>query len=403
MNTLLDLASEHSRNTVTEARAVRQENLVTDLQEILKQGSALTSLPLILDALANYPEGSSSEVAPKVIADLQSPQETIPVWRPGAHPPKLVATVGGDPDKGKERRIKWYYRKTVEELPNLKPKIAIHLGEDLKSDHRKVTEQIEKIKDTLMRRFGIEIPKVTVTYDKGTGSAEVPKTAFRVDFLSQVKETPRKDFSQEGALDFLSVELTAHRTRFITADTVKKTLDKDEMKPGLKFWLEEHYSLTDLKLLLRTVVHPDKEELVSRAGKPGATTEISTYQTPLENSMRQPAWLLASLVFWSQAGDGKSLSALAEDLRRTQAARLVHELTAPVNPVVVQSIKTGIKALIEDRVSAAEAAFAQAIKTDKEAAVSSFLVSYPETFRQLFLRKYTDQNLWKLQPVWPTK
>jgi hypothetical protein len=97
------------------------------------------------------------------------------------------------------------------------------------------------------------------------------------------------------------------------------------------------------------------------------------------------------LVFWSQADDGKSFPALVEDLRRTQSARLGHEPTAPDMPQVVQTIKAGIKALNEGRVSEAEAAFAQALRTDKEAAVSSFLVFYPKEFQQSFIQRYTLQ------------
>ena len=76
--------------------AVRQEKLRLDLQEIVKQEKALTKLPLILDALAHYPEETSSEVASKVITDLKSAQVTTPHRLRGPHQTRHVET----PDLG---------------------------------------------------------------------------------------------------------------------------------------------------------------------------------------------------------------------------------------------------------------------------------------------------------------
>ena len=113
VNIMLDKVSEHSPQTVSEARAVRQEKLRQDLQEIVKQGTVLTKLPLILDALAHYPEETSSEVASKVITDLKSAQVTTPHRLRGPHQTRHVET------EACKTEIPGYYRMSDAELEYL--------------------------------------------------------------------------------------------------------------------------------------------------------------------------------------------------------------------------------------------------------------------------------------------
>jgi Novel STAND NTPase 1/FHIPEP family len=286
VDTMLDKVTENSPLTVAEAKAVRQGKIRQDLQEIVKQGISLTKLPLILEALALYPEKSSSEIASKVITDLNSPQMITSYRLSGPHPKQQVETKGSDLEQEKCKKFPWYYKKSDNELQ---------------------IRNLEKL-------------------------------------------------------------------QFITADKVNKELSN--LKPAVRSWLEKNYSLTDLKLLLRAVVNPAEDVLVSNKEEPMENAEGRTNQPSPENSINQPAWLLASLVFWSQTGDRNSFPALAEDLRRTQDARLIRKQTITDNPQSEQIIKAGIKALHHGCISEAEAAFGQALKADKEAAVSNFLASY---------------------------
>jgi hypothetical protein len=122
--------------------------------------------------------------------------------------------------------------------------------------------------------------------------------------------------------------------------------------------------------------------VVDKAVEPSESTTGGINQPSSEANPHQPARLLSSLVFWSQAGDGRSFPALAEALRRLQNPRLVPELNAKTDPQILNAIKSGIKALHEGRVCEAEANFGLALRTDKDSAIANFLALYAKEFQQ---------------------
>ena len=93
----------------------------------------------------------------------------------------------------------------------------------------------------------------------------------------------------DAELEYL--KLADQPFKLITADTVNKELS--EMNKDVKSWLEKHYSLTDLKLLLRAVANLAKEELASKKEEPKESAKSKTYQSSPEKSLPESSWLLS--------------------------------------------------------------------------------------------------------------
>ncbi len=291
----------------------------------------------------------------------------------------------------------------------MEPEVRIYLGKNLDAAWTttenfltpELDERLEKFQDTTMRRFGIPISYPTIR--KSEWDPRIPNNAFRIEILNQNEEDPLAGpirVGKDDALDRLSAALAFrtefYRIHFLSAESVNALLQNTN--PALRSWLEERYSLTDLKLLLRALVNPSEEEIAARQSASAAGTNDQPIMVPPENSIRQPAWLLGSLVFWAQVEDPRSFSAMADDLRKPPRARIDPGPVNYQNPEIASLIATGIDSLGQGRVAEAEVAFAGAIKSDKDAAVSSFLILYPQEVRQSLLRKFTDSrtDLWSL-------
>ncbi len=415
MEILLSRVAKDYPQTVAEARAVRGNRLPQDFQEIFKQRLRLTGLPILLNTLANYPEGSPAEIASKVIADLSSAQTSLPSPQlRGPHPGGLSRPKPRPQAEAVLNRIHWTYRAAAEWLPGKEPEVRIYLGNNLmkawiteaawteadtteKYFTPELDERLNKFQDTIMRRFGISISDPKIRGPKW--DPKIPANAFRIEILNQNEEDCLAQpiyVGKDDPLDRyrLSAALVSrtefYRIHFLNAESVNGVLKNTH--PALRSWLEARYSLTDLKLLLRALVNPSKEELDARQSASAAGTMDQPSMVPPENSIRQPAWLLASLVFWSQVEDPRSFSAMADDLRKTQRARVAPGPASLQNPEIARLIATGVDSLGQGRIAEAEVAFAGAIKSDKDAAVSSFLILYPQELRQSLLRKFTDSR-----------
>ncbi len=398
MDILLSGVAESNPQTVAEARTVRGDRFLQDFQEILKQRFRLTGLPILLNTLANYPEGSPAEIASKVIADLSSAQISLPSPQlRGPHPEGISRPQPLPQPQAVIKRLHQSYRAAAEWLPDKETEVRIYLGYNLmkawtEADTAgKLDERLNKFQDTIMRRFGISISDPSWDW-------WIDADAFRIEILNQNEEDclaqpiyVGKDDPLERLSAALESRIESYRIHFLTAETVNTALKTTQ--PALRSWLEARYSLTDLKLLLRALVNPSKEELDARQSAFAAGTLDQPNKVPPENSIRQPAWLLASLVFWSQVEDPRSFSAMADDLRRTQRARIDRKPISDQNPEIARLIATGVESLGQGRIGDAEAAFAGAIKSDKEAAITSFLVLYPQELRQSILRKFTDPRI----------
>jgi len=92
-------------------------------------------------------------------------------------------------------------------------------------------------------------------------------------------------------------------------------------------------------------------------------------------SLRELDWLLASLVFWSQAGDGLDTAQLVRALQETQSARLASDRRSPPDQAIT-GILAGIEALEQRKFSLAEERFREALATDRSGAIATFLAAY---------------------------
>jgi hypothetical protein len=408
MEILLNRVAESYPLTEAEARAVRGKRLPQDFQEFLKSGRNLTGLPVLLDTLANYPEGSSVDIIPKVIDDLNMAQTSfLGAQLRGPHPADKCCPKDEAQIQAALKNLHWSYRTTATWLPEVEPQIRIFLGKHLNAalttEHSlrpELDERLGTVQDSLMRRYGISLPGARIWPD-----LEIPPNAFRIELLNQDAQNsltkPVIVSKNDDALNRLSAAMIfrteLYRTSFLDAELVQIEL-KYHMNPALRAWLQARYSLTDLKLLLRSLVNPSKEELEARRHTVEARTLDQPLMVPAEDSIRQPAWLLASLIFWSKvhASQGdylRSLPAVAGDLRQTQRARIAPKPVNLQNPEVARLIATGVDSLGQGRIGEAETAFTSALKSDKDAAISSFLILYPQELRQSLIRKLTDSRI----------
>jgi hypothetical protein len=146
--------------------------------------------------------------------------------------------------------------------------------------------------------------------------------------------------------------------------------------PGLKDWLINKYSITEQKELMRAVI-----ALPLAGNSASSSTNGSGPDT-----LRHEDWLLGSLVFWTQTSTARNGREMAEDLRRTQSARLERPAADAESRAVAPTIARGIRELQNGRIPSAEAAFAQAIKANRPASKKAFLSAYPEIISALELQ-----------------
>jgi hypothetical protein len=436
---LLNKVAVESPQTVAEARAVRGSRLPEDFQEIVKHNigkhkQALPYLPTLLDALANYPEGSSADIVAQVLSEVSVGPAPLPVQPRGpnkAGGPRskaelrtLLAALANYPEGSPEniagkvleanlgagtqgcvaaREIHPAYQEASILLPKMRnPKIRVYIGDDLVAAWTKendlgpeLRDQVEKIRDRLARRFGIFMPGV-----RFIAESDIDKNAFSIEATNQSEGDPGtapvhvgKDMSLEPLRTALLFSAESHRSHFLNADVV--SWDLQDMKPALRSWLQSRYSLTDLKLLLKLVITPTNEEQTKRAKALKAGGRGITFNVPQEHSIRQREWLLASLLFWTKVHNHKLrlLPDMARDLQKTQGARLNPKPDSLKNPEIDKIIAKGVEALGQGRLPEAEAAFVRAVKAGKDAAVFSFLVLYPQELRRSLIKKLTAQSL----------
>jgi hypothetical protein len=239
-------------------------------------------------------------------------------------------------------------------------------------------EELQDLRGELFKRFGIVVPPVKFRASKSDPGGKLPPNAFRVELLTQTRADKDAIAVQvaiaEGAaeqilLDELRRRLLAWRARWITADYVDKQLGRNE---PLRTWLLNRYALADIKSLLRGVLAPGDRELDAYRTE-GAGSALR--QAAPGQSLRELDWLLGSLVFWSQAGDGLDTAQLVRALQDTQAGRLAPDRpSSPDNPAT--GILAGIEALEQGDFPLAEERFREAVAADRSGAIATFLAAY---------------------------
>jgi len=382
---LLSKVAQTHPLTVAEARAVRGERLTSDFQEYVRGNNALLGLPVLLDMLADYPEGSSEDIALKVKDNTVYPEAAMHDHFTGPH--KTSVQRKGDLEIHKA------YKEAAVWLPSVEPEIRVYVGEDLEKQWFRgsalvpeLSERLDKIRDDVFRQFGFELPGIR--FRRALQSKiELGPDAFSVEVLNQDEKLddarPVKVGNGE-ALDLLAQQLhlraETYRIFYLDPDRVDAILKG--MQDDVHTWLSGRYSLTDIKLLMRGIINPSSEEIDERSVAHADQSSIpANFTVPPENTIRHTPWLLASLVFWSKVDTTNSLQNMVANLRATQKAMFTKEPSAGSNTPVDNLIADGINALGSGDISAAETAFSRAVKLDRNAATSSFLSRYAMTLQ----------------------
>jgi hypothetical protein len=367
------------KHTVAEALASRGgiDGLVEDLCALAARGYPLVNLEYVLDSLAAYPRAQFSSA---VVAEHVEKDQTAATLRDGV---RIAGARGAAAEAAGSAPAEDIvpYRDTADRIAS-QPSLRVYLGDELLEylvpRESKLQEELEDLRGELFKRFGIVVPLVKFRASKSDPGGNLPPNAFRVEVLTQtwadkdaiaVQVAIPEGAAEQILLDELRRRLLAWRTWWITADYVDKQLERNG---PLKTWLLNRYAMTDIKSLLRGVLAPSDRELDAYRTE-GAGSALR--QAAPGQSLREFDWLLGSLVFWSQAGDGLDTAQLVRALQDTQAARLAPDRpSSPDNPAT--EILAGIEALEQADFPLAEERFREAVGADRSGAVATFLAAY---------------------------
>jgi len=290
----------------------------------------------------------------------------------------------GDPSPDKnqsEEKIHTAYREVEPWLPPVEPAVRVYVGHKLegiwftKNDlSTELKESVQTLRDSFFRRFGYTLPGL-----RFRGSSWDPDLApgvFRIELLRESAAESQSvtiDTREKGSLDQL-VQAIQERVQNNTVQLLKAEHVKslvDELEPALRTWLYDNYSLTDLKLLARTVLELGPLKLLH-------VKNNSIDNTPSEGGggLRHFGWLMGSLVFWSEIKDEWTIQELAEALRSTQRARFLPPTDRPVPDHLATTIADGIAKLGKQHPEQAQLAFKKASTIDSESAIRYFLTAY---------------------------
>lgn len=366
--------------TLSEALAIRGPRLKQDLIDSVKIGAPLTDPVAVLDALAAYPEASPKQAAE--LAHKALMEQSVPVPSGGNLTP---AAAQASPDFSSE--IMNVYQGATDYLPSFGRSIQVYLGKELTAlwVNKDTNEMIPEISESMsnfranfFRQFGVRVP--LVYFNHGPGTLTLQPMEFRIEIAGRSGAPASTEIIQvdrESAVTRLFAALNSVATKakvqwILAEDSFEQ---RQRVEPGLRYWLQQHYSLTQQKLLMRAVVGSvtgQKEEATASA----------------ENTLRHEDWLLASLVFWSHLDDIHDGARMIDDLRMTQRARLNPVRVEGAVLAVAPEITQGIRSLGAGHIQEAEAAFARAASTNRVAAIQLFLAGYPESLGIMELQEF---------------
>lgn len=385
--------------TVHEAQLARKSNLRLDLVRMIELGHPLFDLPLILDALSQYPDRTPEEVAELVgeslkLNDAKLPDRLHGPWKDQAESAEGQAhSVSSDPPRPATVLNQNIHQGVEEWLPPVKAEIHVCLGKSLESEwllagspKAMLKKRLSNFHDDFFRKFGFSFLPVKFVMDSSLANetfriVEVPNDSAP-DPAVQLDD--RKGDSEFGHL--IDALMSRAKVRWLSAEIVQ---DAKEIDPALQKWLDQRFSLTDLKLLLRAVVSPISAEF----RRADIVEDGDFANMPLENSLRHMNWLLGSLIFWSRVDDPLDLKQMARHLQDTQKARIKFERKDTTASLTASdpNISKGIQAIEEGRISDAETAFDKAIDVNPDEAVERFLLVYPNIIPSKLRKQFAEK------------
>jgi len=387
VDTLLRRIADIRPMVVREARIARGRNLPSDLGELLKRGRSIKDLEKILDELANHPDGDSAAVAREVDGAMDDKVPSVatrargPWDRLGKHsasdaevqqpedPPALM----GAYEEG-------FYWLSGRKLP-----IRIFLGADVEAEimsDRRASDQsrnaISAARRAFTERYGVRFPWVKLYEHDALGSGNLASDQFRIEVVTESASdpgaapvTPEAGRRLDSILQTLATRASSFRMHWLDPDEVER-LRGAQLLAATRSWIDQHYSLTDLKHLMQRVLAPS-------ANGSGSSPD---------NTLGHLDWLLRSLGFWAEVDDINDLASLAQRLRDTQRARLAPSESTPAQDDVARNVEAGIRELGAGNFGLASVAFKRAVRKDRDAATTAFLKGYSRNLELSLREKY---------------
>jgi len=323
---LLQRTAERFPQTVAEALATRGgvEGIQRDLIEIVgRHKRPLTRLAYLLDTLAGCPGLSTPEAAEQAVAAAYK-NRLVHDGKLQGNQARAPAVVEEEPPPAEFRQV---YAEAGLWLPEFLSEIRVYPGRETEKrlvtkewqPRPEVSEALTDLRGNLYRRFGLVMPIVRFypPEDKLADDSvriEVANQAEEDEGTKPIRLTP--DRAIEQLVGELRLRYVASRTWWLPAETVQAQLEG--LPDFLRKWLEARFTLTDVKLILRALIVPTKEERDAYAEHEQAEQGL-THTTP-QQTLRDLPWLLGSLTFWVNAMDSPAAEAhqIAECLGRSQ-------------------------------------------------------------------------------------
>ncbi len=380
---LLQRLSRRSPETVSESLSARGgiTGIKKDLIEIVRgQQYPLTHLEYLLDSLAEVPGLSPAEAA-KLAVDSQSSIFRTPPSRLSQRIPQQNA--GSMGANAQDSSLREPYEEANRWLPPLEPPIRVYVGRSLEGklmpNHNlspRLSESLAQLRKDFNQQFGFTPPGVLFR-----SSDSLKANQLRIEMLNQSeKDEDAKPIAvrPDAAMDLLMTQLRlrywAYRIYWLTPEYVNALLQT--LPHDLRQQLEQRYSLTDVKIILRCLIAPLELERDLYAQRQGEAAFASVRP---EQTINELPWLLSSLTFWISAGDDtQRVDLIIRHLQETQNARL-HAVgkELPVTQTA-ELVKSGIERLEQGDSETAAQIFTAAAKVDRELASRSFLTLYAQ-------------------------
>jgi hypothetical protein len=383
---LLEQTAETAPETVREAmnaargpEGVRAVLLAIGAQLDNKMNLIFEHFDLILDALASYPGAAPQDAAEKALRDLRS----LSIHLPSSLNPHPAEALYSAP----KSELSAEYYLTPADMPELLAPVRVELGTELVpciSDGGHLREgviaRLDKMRRIYLEGFGVTLPGIRFR----TAERQMRPDSFAIEIAGRSTTGPffgpiatKQEDCLAGTVDAVAMRLKLARVLWITSENIKAALDK--LTPSQVEWLQDRYSLTDLKLLARATIAPDQQDILEI--RLDEANDLDAGKT-----VRDLPRLLASLMFWREAcarpSGGFSSDCVVEGLRRTQAARFAGHPAAPASDSkVFDAVAGGIAELFgsDGGTDQARETFADAVQENAEQAELAFLSEFPKT------------------------
>ena len=243
-----------------------------------------------------------------------------------------------------------------------------------------VKERTAHLRDEMIKKFGLVIPGIRYRFIERSDS--LYDNGFRIMVLNQTNKndeakiyetTPEKAI--EDIMNVLKKRASDYRVFWLTAESTFRLLNT--LPKNLKNWLMKQYSLTDLKLLFRTIINPTR-------------AEFEQGNIPAGHTLRHFEWLIRSIPFWTQIDGKYNIKKLSKRLRNMQKVRIEAKHRSDDITKTPVTILSGIKLLNENKYKEAINNFSPAIQKNIKTAANDFLKAYSTNFQVQLQKRLSD-------------